>query len=502
VKRRVIQAGLLASVVISGVAAQATQAAGTIQLVQELRHDVSPPLRVLAAANMADGKAANDAAAQGLTVTQNAATLGLNFAGINGTGVYHESDSNGSVGATQYVQWVNANFAVYSKTTGQVLMKSTSAETLWAGFGGLCQTTNAGDGIILYDKAAGQWLISHHSGGSAGILQCVAISTTSDATGSYYRYAFPLTTQFPDWPKIGIWPDAYYVSMNLEDFGSYHSIGAEVCALDRTNMLRGNTTNPAQCFTTGTPTLDYVLMPSDLDGATPPPVGSPNYLLSLDVDGLDLYQFHVDWATPANSTLSGPTFIPVMPFKQLCVNGGACISQPGTTDLLDSLGDRVMFRLAYRNFGTYESLVANHTVTKGSGSGIRWYEIRSPRTSPVVYQQETFAPDSNYRFVGSVAMDHLGDMMGGYVISSSTVFPGIRFSGRLVTDPLSTWETEQIIAAGGGSLPANDHSLTDLSSISIDPVDDCTFWYTAAYAKTSGVDWSTWIASLKWPGCS
>ena len=282
---------LFAILSISGVAAQS---AGAVRLIPEIRHDVSPPLLASAAQTLASPQTA---------------VPGLGFAGIGGTGVYLESDSNGSVGATQYVQWVNAKFAVFSKTTGKILLKATSAETLWAGFGGPCQTTNAGDGNVLYDKAAGQWLISHHSGGNSGILQCIAISTTSDATGTYNRYSFPLTNDFPDWPKFGVWPDAYYVTMNLEDFGSYHSIGAQVCALDRTNMLLGKTTNPARCFTAGTATTDYVLMPSDLDGATPPPIGSPNYLLSLNVNGLDLYKFHVDWTTPANSTLTGPAFI-------------------------------------------------------------------------------------------------------------------------------------------------------------------------------------------------
>jgi hypothetical protein len=143
----------------------------------------------------------------------------------------------------------------------------------------------------------------------------------------------------------------------------------------------------------------------------------------------------------------------------------------------------------------------NHTVTAGAAGGVRWYEIRSPGTTPVVYQQSTYAPDANYRFVGSVAMDQVGNMMGGYIISSSTVFPGIRFSGRLVTDPLDTWEPEGIITNGGGSFPTGDHSLSDLSSMSLDPVDDCTFWYTAAYVATTGKIWSSTIASLRFGTC-
>jgi hypothetical protein len=477
-------------------------AAGPLVL-RDIHHDLSPPLRDLASRGDGGDFGAVVAGAPNLVTPQGGpigVTPGVIFPGMTSVGAYLESDANGSVGATQYVQWTNSRYAVYSKSNGAVLLKPTSPKTLWTGFGGPCETTSAGDGIILYDKAAARWLISDHSGAPAPFLQCIAISTTSDATGSYYRYAFALTSMYPDWPKFGVWPDAYYLTSNILSLPGEQSVGAEACALDRTNMLLGNAAT-AQCFTTGTATVDKVLLPADLDGATPPPAGSPNYMLSLSVNRLDLFQFHVDWTTPSNSSLTGPIFIPATPFRQLCANGGACIPQPDTTDLLDSLGDRMMYRLAYRNFGDHESLVANHTVTAGPAGGVRWYEIRSPATTPEVYQQSTFAPDTNYRFVGSVAMDQVGNMMGGYIISSSTVFPGIRFSGRLVTDPLNTWQPEGIITNGGGSFPAGDHSLTDLSSMSLDPVDDCTFWYTAAYVATTGKTWSSTIASLRFGSC-
>lgn len=471
-------------------------AAGPV-VIPEIHHDLSPAWRELAAQGSGGGLAPEPGT---ITGGPSAVAIGVSFPGMTYTGTYLESDANGSVGATQYVQWTNSRYAVFNKANGAVLLNPTSPKTLWTGFGGACESSSAGDGIVLYDKAAGRWLISDHSATPAPYLQCIAISTTSDATGTYYRYAFALTNQYPDWPKFGVWPDAYYFTSNLLTVPGLHGIGAQACALDRANMLLGNAAT-AQCFTTGTASTDKVLLPADLDGATPPPAGSPNYLLSLSANGLDLFRFHVDWSTPSNSTVTGPIFLPVTAFRQLCVNGGACIPQPQTADQLDSLGDRLMFRLAYRNFGDHESLVANHTVNVGAAGGVRWYEIRSPGTTPVVYQQGTFAPDTNSRFLGSVAMDQAGNMLGGYIISSSTVYPGIRFSGRLATDPLGTWQTEGIITNGGGSFPAGDHSLSDLSSISLDPVDDCTFWYTAAYIGSNGKAWSSTIASLRLATC-
>jgi hypothetical protein len=426
-------------------------------------------------------------------------TAGLNFDGI-GQGVFGFSvtsappDTNGAVGATQFVQWVNTSFAVFDKNTGALVFGPAAGNTIWRGFGGACETSNDGDPIAQYDKAAGRWVLTQ-AVFTAPFMVCLAVSTTSDATGTYNRYAFPMSN-FPDYPKLGVWPDAYYMSFNM--FSGNRFVGAQGCAFDRSRMLTG-TAATMQCFQQS-PTVAS-LLPSDLDGTTPPPAGSPNFFLNFGSNSLNLFKFHVDFTTPGNSTFTGPTNIPVAAFSPAC-GGGACIPQLGTGQQLDSLGDRLMYRLAYRNLGDHESLVVNHSVTAGSSVGVRWYELRSPNTTPTVFQQGTFAPDANFRWMGSVAMDKAGDIAAGYSVSSSSMHPAVRFTGRVPTDPPGILQAENSIIEGTGSQLANLNRWGDYSSISVDPVDDCTFWYTTEYLKSDGTfNWNTRIASFKFPSC-
>jgi hypothetical protein len=434
-------------------------------------------------------------------------TKGLNFPGIGqgdyGFNVqYIPTDDNIAVGATQVVQWVNTSFAVFDKSSGTLVHGPVLGNTLWSGFGGGCENNNDGDPIAQYDKAAGRWVMTQFSVSTTPYLQCVAVSTTSDATGSYNRYAFPMPN-FPDYPKLGVWPDGYYISFNMFSGNSF--VGARVCAFDRNAMLVGATATQ-QCFQLSSSYAS--LLPSDLDGSTAPPSGSSNYFLNFGSNSLNLWKFHVDFATPGNTTLTAPTNIPVAAFAPAC-NGGTCIQQKNTRQKLDSLADRLMYRLAYRNFGGYESLVVNHSVTVGGGGrkssssvGVRWYEIRTPGTTPTIYQQGTYAPDSNYRWMGSIAMDKVGNIALGYSVSSSTLYPSIRYTGRVPTDPLGSLQGENSIIEGTGSETAPYSRWGDYTSMSIDPVDDCTFWYSNQYLKSSGVYWSTQIASFKIPSCN
>jgi hypothetical protein len=287
-------------------------------------------------------------------------------------------------------------------------------------------------------------------------------------------------------------------------------------------MLTGADAPAMQCFT-NTPTSYGVLLPGDLDGATPPPAGSPEYFLNFDSndESLDLWQFHVDWTTPANSwfgassTNSSPTNIPVAAFTEACGEAvtelnyttGACIPQIGTTQKLDSYGDRLMYRLAYRNFPSYQALVVNHTVTIGTSSsqtGVRWYELQNTGAGFGLYQQGTYAPDSSYRWMGSIAMDQAGDIALGYSVSDSAMSPSIRYTGRLATDPLGTMESEIDILSARGITTGSEtisYRWADYSGMSIDPVDDCTFFYTTEYVPSTGSTWSTRIASFSFPSC-
>src|SRR5664279_128191 len=439
-----------------------------------------------------------------------AVTAGLNFAGV-GQGDYGfvdnaaPPDTNGAAGATQYVQWVNLSFAVFNKTTGAKVLGPSAGNVLWAGFGGGCQTSNDGDPVVAYDKIANRWIMAQFSvPGGGPFLQCIAVSTTSDATGTWNRYAFS-QPNFNDYPKISVWPDGYYASFNMFNASGTAFLGGRGCAFDRTAMLAGQAATQI-CFQL-TPTFGG-LLPSDLDGATLPPAGSPNFFLAFGNDNasMDMWKFHVDFTTPANSTFVHSNFA-VAAFTAACGGtGGTCVPQPPVgvnTQLLDTLGDRLMHRLAYRNFGNHESLVVNHAVTVGASGGVRWYEIRSPNATPTVFQQGTYAPDATYRWMGSIAMDSVGNIALGYSASSASIFPAIRYTGRVPTDALGTMQAENSIQVGGGSQQPNLSRWGDYSAMTIDPTDDCTFFYTNEYLKSNGTfNWSTRIASFKFPSCT
>ena len=472
-----------------------------------VKHEAEPARRIPLPPGMGAPQAGPvaDAALQSSAVsapTALAPTVNLGFDGLgNGSLGFTVGsappDTNGAVGATQYVQWVNSSFAVFNKSTGALIAGPTAGNQLWAGFGGGCQTNNDGDPIVLYDKAANRWVFAQFSVTTTPFLQCVAVSTTSDATGTFNRYSFQYSG-FDDYPKMGVWPDAYYTTFNMFNAAGTSFLGADSCAYDRTAMLNGQPATQV-CFQQGSSIGG--LLPSDLDGNAAPPAGSPNYQLFFGTNNLNLFKFHVNFATPSSSTFTGPTVIPVTAFTPLC-NGGTCVPQPGTSNQLDSLADRLMYRLAYRNFGNHESLAVNHSVAAGSSGGVRWYEIQNPAGTPTVAQQGTFAPDSNFRWMGSIAMDQSGDMAMGYSVSSSSVSPSIRFTGRTPSDPVNTMEAETSIVAGTGSQNGTLHRWGDYSAMTVDPVDDCTFWFTTEYMKTTGTfNWNTRIANFKFPGC-
>ncbi len=435
-----------------------------------------------------------------LAPATHAPTVGLGFDGLgNGSLGFTPNaappDTNGAVGATQYVQWVNESFAVFNKATGALIAGPTAGNSLWSGFGGGCQTNNDGDPIVAYDKAANRWVFSQFSVSTTPFLQCVAVSTTSDATGTYNRYSFQYSN-FDDYPKMGVWSDGYYITFNM--FNGNTFVGSDACAYNRTAMLAGQPATQI-CFQQGNSVGG--LLPSDLDGSTAPPAGSPNFLVFFGSNNLNLFKFHVDFATPANSTFTGPTVIPVAAFSALC-NGGTCVTQPGTNQKLDSLADRLMYRLAYRNLGTHESLVVNHSVVAGSSGGVRWYELQNPNGTVTLAQQSTFAPDADFRWMGSIAMDQAGDMALGYSVSSTTTSPSVRFTGRAASDPANTMQAETTIINGTGSQTGGLNRWGDYSAMQIDPVDDCTFWYTTEYMKTTGsFNWNTRIANFKFPNC-
>jgi hypothetical protein len=423
-----------------------------------------------------------------------------NFAGVGNIDGVYPPDTNGDVGPNHYVQWVNLHFQIFNKSGGS-LYGPAAGNTLWNGFGGACQSQNAGDPIVLYDSMADRWLMSQFTS-SAPYGECIAISTTGDPTGSYYRYFFQHSTSvFYDYPHLGVWPDGYYAGFNRFGGPLQTYQGPSAIVYDRAKMLLGQ---PATYQEKQLSSSNSTLQPADLDGATLPPAGSPNYFVNRGSTSLNLFKFHVDWATPANSTFTGPTALPVAAYTQLCAGTRSCIPQPGTTVKLDGIGDRVLHRLAYRNFGDHEAMVINHSVNAGGGqAGVRWYEVRSPNSAPTIFQQGTYAPDATNRWLGSIAMDGQGNMALGYSVSSSTVYPGIRYTGRLASDALGTMpQGETTLISGSGSQTGSASRWGDYAMMAIDPADDCTFWFTTEYMPTTGgAPWATRIGAFKFPSC-
>lgn len=411
-------------------------------------------------------------------------------------------DTNSAVGPTQIVTIVNSGFTVQSKT-GTILYGPAATNSVFAGFGGACQTTNDGDGVVRYDRLADRWILTQFanvSSSSGPYYECVAVSQTGDATGAWHRYSFQFAN-FPDYPKVAVWPDAYYVTYNMFSASGWW-LYATACAMDRVNMLAGNAATQV-CYNTS---ANYGgLLAGDLDSATEPPTDAPNPIIALGVSNNDLavWKFKPNFTTPASSTFTGPTALTVSSYSMAC-GGGNCVPQSGTTNTLDGLGDRLMNRYVYRNFGTHQALVVSHSVNVGSTVGVRWYEVRISNTGVAsIYQQGTYTPDSSYRWMPSIAMDKVGNIALGYSISSSSTYPSIAVTGRLAGDTLGTMtQGETIVHAGGGSQTGSLRRWGDYATMNIDPSDDCTFWFSTEYLKSSGsFNWSTRISSFTLPNC-
>lgn len=430
-------------------------------------------------------------------------------------------DPDGDVGPNHYVVMVNLHYAVYSKT-GTLLAGPFLNNTLWAGFGGACETENAGDPVVLYDQFADRWTLAQFTSAGPTYYICVALSTTPDPTGTYYRWAFSTGSNFPDYPKYGIWGNAY--TMSTREFGaSYLGVGAY--AVNRTQMLAGNPSPQIISFFVPLGSTPYNigdgLLPADVDGFTQPVDLTTTYFMgTMDndntsygapQDALTLWKLHFDFATPSNSSFTLAQTIFTAPFDSMfgtCNSDRQCIPQPGTTNKVDILSyrQRPLFRLAYRNYGTHESLVTNQSVEAAAlMAGVRWYEVRSPGSGAFIYQQGTYAPgvtDYIHRWMGSIAMDKAGNMALGYSASAASgTYPSVWYTGRLKNDPLGTMpQGEGHIVDGTGSQTSNAR-WGDYTAMSVDPVDDCTFWYVNEYYTSNGGDWQMRVGSFVYPSC-
>ncbi len=461
----------------------------------------------LAETGRADPVAQLDAA-EGLALNQ----LGAPIVNVPGQGGANPNDTNGDIGPNDYVQMINSNFQIFDRQ-GTPRGPSAAINTLWASNPAgqnACSTQNAGDPIVLYDRQADRWLLSQFAQTQ---FLCIAISQTPDPTGAYFLYQFTVD-RFPDYFKIGIWPDGYYISANFNGPNT-----AMATVVDRANMLNGN---PAGQVDFEIPTLVNnfdVLIPSNMEGPTPPPAGTPNYFyrqIDGDIiggsDRLELWEFQTDWIVPANSTLTGPTDINTAPFdSDTCGYGFVqCIDQPGTAQQLDPIQIGTMYRLPYRNYGDREVMVGNFTVDAdgNDGVGIRWFMLeRSGGGGWGIVNEGTYAPQPGgaqpfiHRWMGSANVDRFGNMALGYSASSSAnIFPSARYTGRDADDPLGLMPaTEFTIQAGQAATTGNRWG--DYYTLSVDPVDDCTFWYTGDATAANGSRQSR-IASFRFDDCA
>lgn len=457
----------------------------------------------------------------------------LNIFGIR----VNPPDPNGDVGPNHYVEMINLVFAVYDKQ-GNLLLGPVDTGSLWAGFAIPDCTEPSGDPIVLYDQFADRWLLSQFttsglSDPTRPFWNCVAISTTGDPTGTYYRYAFETQNFqfFPDYPKYGSWRDSYVLT--TREFGPTTEYGIGVYALEKNKMVDGDPNARAVSFFLDgndpaiLPLVGDGLLPADVDGRQQPKNDAPIPLVGTQdddapygatFDALNIWNLDVKWRSTPTASLSLATQLPVASFDSIfpCApTSRDCLPQPGITNpsqYLDILSyrQRPTFRLAYRNFKDYETLVTNQSVEALPGvAGIRWYEIRRTGNSYSLYQQGTYAPgDGVHRWMGSAAQDKQGNIALGYsVVNGIDVYPGIRYTGRLAGDPLGQMTLGEGVIINGSGVQTNTNSRWgDYTSINVDPTDDCTFWYVNEYYQITQPppdrNWQTRIASFKLPGCN
>jgi hypothetical protein len=519
--------------------------------------DVSAPLRTLAAARRSTAAPTStvrevrpdrgpsvspnghqaDSALQSGAVAATIPSTGANFEGLSNQDNFNTfgfrvnpPDPNGDVGPNHYVEMINLVFAVYSKS-GALLLGPVDTGTLWSGFAVSDCTDPSGDPIVLYDQLADRWILSQFTTAGPEYFDCVAISTTSDPTGTYYRYAFSTGLNFPDYPKYGVWTDSYVIT--TREFGPTVEYGIGVYALEKNKMINGLPgARAVSFFIDGNapgmlPLVGDGLLPADIDGKQKPILDVPIPLVGTQDDGggygatfdaVNIWDLAVKWRSTPIASLVLKTQLPVAGFDSdfpCAPTSRDCLPQPGVTNpaqYLDILSyrQRPTWRLAYRNFKTYETLVTNQSVEAAPGiAGVRWYEIRRTSGTYSIFQQGTYAPaDGVHRWMGSIAQDKKGDMGLGYsVVNGTTVFPGIRYTGRLAGDPLGQMTLgEGTIINGSGVQTTTNSRWGDYTSMNIDPVDDCTFWYvneyyTAAGQASSPAGWQTRIANFKLPGC-
>lgn len=452
-------------------------------------------------------------------------TPSLSFNGMNlsSNGSGWPPDTDGDVGYSHYIQAVNTSFRITDKS-GTTLATSTFA-SLWsgAGTGTPCDTAHNGDPTVIFDPGTGRFVIADFSWNNlqnGPYYECIAVSRTSNpVTGGWWLYAVRADDAthpwLPDYPKMGIWRDGLYMGTNMFDClnascSSASYMGSRAYAFNFSKMINGTalTANDVQVADLGT--SRFSVFPANYRG-TIPPSGTPQYFVgeSQTVYAWEVFKFSVNFVTPASSTFTGPTNVSQTAYA---LASGSIATPAGAGANIDTLADRVMKQVQYRNISGTESLWVNHTTGTTAASspvGIQWAQINvtgtTVNTTPVQQQIFNNGADGLHRFMGSLAVDKQGNMALGYTAANSTTHPDIRYSGRLVSDTLGTLpQTETTMLSGvtrSSQTSAGFNRWGDYSSMSVDPMDDCTFWYTQEYYAALGSDWQTRIGTFKFPTC-
>jgi hypothetical protein len=491
--------------------------------------DTKPEFEIAAGAAKVSLRALLPAAPSLVLAPMPAPLMSFDGMDFNTNGAGHPPDPNGDVGLVYYMQAVNTSIGVYNKQTG-ANVASFTFNSFWSGAatGTACDTANQGDPVVLYDSLNNHWIFMDFAWLGTDLQNgpyyfCFGVSLTSDPLGSYARYAIRADDAshpwLPDYPKGGIWPDGLYFSANM-----FHCLNstcssatyqeARTYAFNLQKMEAGLPLSPSDLQAADTSSSYFTLLPSNVRGS-PPPANTPNYFVGEDMTGFfwDVFKFHVDFTTPANTTLSAPIQVSQASYT----TAASRVPEPSPGNNADTLADRAMFLNQYRRIGNSESLWVQHTVgtaTASTPTGIQWAQINVSggvvNTTPVQQQIFNNGSDGSNRFAGSLAVDRNGDAALGYSVSSSSVAPDIRYVGRLASDPLGQMPRSEVTLLTGSTRSVQTGNCGasactrwgDYSAMTVDPLDNCTFWYTSMYFPVQGANWVTRIASFKFPTCA
>lgn len=435
-----------------------------------------------------------------------------NFAGMGYSSVT-PADPTLCAGPNHVIQMINgtsgARMAIWNRSGVQVLTpRFLSTLVATPGY------TGVGDPVAIYDQFADRYMVTEFGRVSSTAINTliVFVSQTNDPTSGWYIYKFTDNTFFPDYPHWGVWQNVLYATTNDFNTAGTAYLGSSVWAINKAPMIAGNASTQLQRFR-----LSFDCAPVNISGpAAPSAAGTIGHFMYLNdnnynpspgaADSIGMLRFDPDFVTPANTTLTFVQALVTAPYKTNICGSRNCVPSLSGNGY-DAVSDRVMNRVMYRNFGTYEAMVLNYTVDANAGTpnpvkaGIRWYELRKNGGSWSIYQQSTYAPDNNGRWMGSININSKGQIALGYNRSGSSSYASVCYTGRNATDALNTMTTAEIVARAGTAYGTASNRWGDYNDLPLDVVNDSLFWMTAMYGNTAS-QWATQIVQFKIGDCN